>query len=387
MDEKKSVLIFSTAYLPFLGGAELAIKEITDRLHDLHFILITARMRCSLLPKEHMGNIEVYRVGIGVPIFDKILSPFLAAWYVFKITRHSPVCLFWSVMVSYTTITPVLLKMFGLYKNMPLLLTLQEGDSKAHITRARLGLVGFWWRFALQQADHVQVISAYLEKLAREFGYAGIVSVVPNGADIHKFTPSFDRVPRRMTGQISDDATPVIITVSRLVEKNGVDVLIKAFAEVCKKFPDVALHIVGDGKLRGELEALVNMLGIGNKTVFLGEVPHEKISACQSDAYMFVRPSRSEGLGTAFLEAMADGLPVIGTPVGGIVDFLKDGETGLFCKVDDPKSLAEKILLLLQDKELHKRLQDNGRRLVGEKYDWDGITLQMKTIFQSLCAS
>ena len=377
MDQKQYVIICSTAYLPFLGGAELAIKEITDRISDLRFILITARMRRDLPKKERIGNIDVYRVGVGVPFLDKIFSPVLAAWRIFIITRHFPVCLFWSVMVSYTTITPVLLKMFGLYRNIPFLLTLQEGDSEKHIFKGWFGLIAYWWRVSLRYASHVQVISTWLEKFAREFGYKGVISVVPNGVDVSKF--------KVQSSKFKVQDKKIIITVSRLVEKNGVDTLIKAFAEVHKKIPDAKLHMVGDGELRGELETLVDTLGIRSKTMFFGEVPHEKISACQSDAYMFVRPSRSEGLGTAFLEAMADGLPIIGTSVGGIVDFLRDGETGLFCKVDDPQDLALQIEKLFIDESLYTKLQENGRRLVEEQYDWNSIALQMKRIFNHLC--
>jgi len=100
-----------------------------------------------------------------------------------------------------------------------------------------------------------------------------------------------------------------------------------------------------------------------------------------------VRPSRSEGLGVSFLEAMAAGLPIIGTPVGGIPDFLKDGETGLFTKVDDPEDLAKKIELLFSDEALRQKLVRNGRKLVEEKYQWSKIARDMGKIFKELCAS
>lgn len=375
MEQKQCILIFSTAYLPLLGGAELAIKDITDRIHDSTFILVTARLRRDLPQREHVGNVEVFRVGIGVPLVDKLLSPFLASLRVHHIARRQHIKLFWSVMVSYTTITPVLLKMFGLYKNTPLLLTLQEGDSEKHIFEGRFGLIAYCWRRAFRYASHVQVISAYLEKLARNFGYAGLVSIVPNGVDIKKFPISPSKKEK------------IIITVSRLVEKNGVDTLIRAFAEVHEKFPEAKLHIVGDGMLRSELETLAGARGLGNAVTFFGSVPFEEIPLHLGRASIFVRPSHSEGLGTAFLEAMAVGLPVVGTSIGGIVDFLKDGETGLFCKVDNPKDLTEKITMLLENTALYDTLQKNGRQLVVEKYSWDDIAERMSAIFKNLCAS
>ena len=100
-----------------------------------------------------------------------------------------------------------------------------------------------------------------------------------------------------------------------------------------------------------------------------------------------MRPSRSEGLGTSFLESMAAGVPIIATSVGGIKDFLKDNETGLAVRIDDPRDIAEKIELFFSDENLQKRLQLNGRKLVKEKYEWSNIALRMKHIFKELIFS
>jgi glycosyltransferase involved in cell wall biosynthesis len=102
---------------------------------------------------------------------------------------------------------------------------------------------------------------------------------------------------------------------------------------------------------------------------------------------IFIRPSRSEGLGNSFLEAMAAGIPVIATPVGGIPDFLKDGETGLFCEVDNPRSIAQKVEKLLKDKESREYIVKNARKMVEEKYQWEAIAERMKEIFESASIS
>ena len=95
---------------------------------------------------------------------------------------------------------------------------------------------------------------------------------------------------------------------------------------------NVKLLIVGDGPLRENLKFKIKNLKLENKIELLGEVSPDKVPQYLAEADIFVRPSLSEGLGTAFLEAMAVGLPIIGTPVGGIPDFLKDDETGLFAR-------------------------------------------------------
>src|SRR3989338_7534047 len=118
----------------------------------------------------------------------------------------------------------------------------------------------------------------------------------------------------------------VVITVSRLVKKNGVMDLIDAMRFLPES---VHLLIVGTGELEDALKRIAADLGHAHRVHFLGHLSQDDIPPYLWASDVFCRPSLSEGLGNAFLEAMAAGVPVIGTPVGGIPDFLKDGETGL----------------------------------------------------------
>jgi len=178
----------------------------------------------------------------------------------------------------------------------------------------------------------------------------------------------------------------IIITTSRLVYKNGVDVLIKAAAELKKMAPEIKfkIKIIGAGSEEKKLKNLANKLKVDDIVQFFGHIKQEKVYDYLAEADIFVRPSRTEGLGSSFLEAMGAGLPIIGTQAGGISDFLKDGETGLFCKVDDPKDLAEKIKKLMTDEDLARRIAENGRRLVLEKYDWNDIAKRMKNLLSHI---
>ena len=111
---------------------------------------------------------------------------------------------------------------------------------------------------------------------------------------------------------------------------------------------------------------------------FAGFIAHEKLPTYLWASDIFVRPSLSEGMGNSFIEAMASGLPVIATPVGGIVDFLRDGETGLFCEVGNPKSIAQKIEKLIKDSESRQYIVENASGMVKDKYDWSLIAKRMK---------
>ena len=153
-------------------------------------------------------------------------------------------------------------------------------------------------------------------------------------------------------------------------------------AEVRKSIPGVRWQIIGDGPKRESLEHLAKSLGLDKAVVFFGGLPNEEISRYLAGARVFVRPSRSEGMGNAFLEALAAGLPIVGTPVGGITDIIRDGETGLFAAVDDPVGLASKVVSILGDPALASRIVANGRKMIEKRFSWDRIAPAFGELFR-----
>ncbi len=379
------VLIFSLAYFPLVGGAEIAAKEITDRLGSpihssvgVDFDLITLRFDKNHLSKEVMDGVNVFRVDAS-KLFFPIKSAFLAR----KLHRQNNYQITWSIMAAYAGFGALFFKI--LYPRVPLLLTLQEGDSESHILK-RVGVFYPLWRLIFKKADYIQAISNYLADFARRHGAVCPIEVVPNGVSLAAYKSYKTNRSNRIY---------TIITTSRLVYKNGVDILIRAVAELKRKTSDVHLDIrclkvklliLGDGPDRKSLERLSVELGVADVVKFIGHVDPELIPQYLSEADLFVRPSRSEGLGNSFLEAMAAGLPVIGTSVGGIPDFLINNINGLFCKVDDPNDLAAKIVRILGDPRLSRKLSENGRKTVEENYSWETVASKMKTILNSLNA-
>jgi len=389
---KKTIIIFSTAYFPHIGGAEIAVKEITDRIPEYNFILFTAKIKRGLLKTEKIGNILVYRFGFGFN-FDKFLLPILAFFKYFRIIsglkfRNSDLIM-WGIMASYGSIAAYFIKLIK--PNKHFLLTLQEGDSETHLKFGKLGLVGFFGKRIIKKADYIQVISYYLKSFALNQGARSPVTVVPNGVDTQKIKNSKMKMENenqneKLKNKLKIEKNEkVIITTSRLVYKNGIDVLIKAIYELKNIAPliKIKLLILGDGILKNELENLTLKLDLKNEVLFLGYILQDEIYDYLAISDVFCRPSRSEGLGNSFLEAMACATPIIGTNVGGIPDFLINNETGLFCEADNPRDLAEKIKTLLEHSELRDKIITNGKKLVDGNYDWDNIAERMKKIFVS----
>ncbi|MDD5072010.1 MAG: glycosyltransferase family 4 protein, partial [Patescibacteria group bacterium] len=353
-------------------------REITERISDIEFDMITARMDRKLPRFERLGNINVYRIGIGLPIFDKLWLAFGGAKFAKKSHEKNKYDAVWAIMASFGGLAAETFKKEN--PEVKFLLTLQEGDDLTEVERKTI-FIKKRFKNIFARADYIQAISRYLEDWAKKMGAICPIEVVPNGVDtgIKNYELRIKNHEFKKSLGIGEDEK-VIITVSRLVKKNGVGDLIEAIKSV-----EAKLLICGDGEERQKLEARSKKLGISDKVIFLGFIAPEELPKYYALADVFCRPSLSEGLGNVFLEAMAAGTPVIATPVGGIPDFLADGETGWFCRVRDPESIAEKIKWILDGKneEEVKKVADNARKMVEEKYDWEGIAKKMEKIFMS----
>ncbi len=362
---KPLLVVCTTAYRPLVGGAELAIENITKRIRDdFDVIIFTARLSKKYLQHEYGEDGEIVRLGVGF-YADKFFLPFLIAWKIRQVKKQR-LLVTWGVMVSYASIGARIAQILW---GTPFVLTLQEGNREWET-----GVSQWWWGGVIRGADHVTAISSFLIALAHERGHKGSTTLVPNGVDESFF---YERKP--------DTSNKLrIVSASRLVHKNGIDTLIAGCA-LLPQHTSWHLTLAGDGPLRTELEASVTRLGLRERVTFLGNVENRALPEIYRGMTIFVRPARSEGLGTAFLEAMAGGLVTVGTPVGGIVDFLKDGKTGFIISQDDAQSVADVLTHISQIKGSERdELVGMAQNLVKEKYRWEAISRSMKEVFFSL---
>lgn len=373
----KKILIFSVAYLPLVGGAEIAVREITNRMlqSEIEFDMITIRYNKRDSREEKIGKIKVYRIGRSwLPLrLRKLLFPFSAVRLAVRLHRTQRYDATWSIMASWSGFAGLFFSFR--FPKVPRILTLQEGDPLSSIRR-KVRLVYPFFRMIFTRATVIQAISTYLQNFAIDMGSKAPIEVIPNGVDGGRFSEEYppheiETLKHNLGKKLGDI---FLITTSRLVLKNGVKDMIDALLYLP---PRVKAIIVGDGPLRAMLEKHVASKELGDRVRFLGELRYEELPRYLKACDVFVRPSLSEGLGNSFLEAMAAGLPVIGTPVGGIVDYLKDGETGLFATPADPRSVAECVRRLLEDRNLLNSLARNGQSLALKHYDWNTVAKAM----------
>lgn len=379
------ILIFSTAYLPWVGGAEIAVKEITDRLPGIQFDMITANLNGEEAPVEKIGNITVYRLGKGVR--GKFFLPISGLLLARKLHRRNQYDIAWSIMASQASIAAALFKIFT--KNIRLILTLQEGDEEGYLKRYVGGndilfkiFIQPFHRLVFKKADLATAISTYLKSRAEEGGVRSSVIVVPNGVDLSLFLRNYSEEDlwtiKTALGKTADEK--YIITTSRLVTKNAVEDIIMSLTQLPGY---VKLLVLGVGEDYAHLQGVVEKKHLTDRVVFLGHINHAEIPKYLQVSDVFVRPSLSEGMGNSFIEAMAAGIPVVATPVGGIVDFLRDGETGLFAEVHNPHSIAVAVKKLLDQPALREHIVHTAREMVIARYDWKVIAEEMKVVFES----
>ncbi len=390
----KRVLIFSFVYYPrFIGGAEIAIKEITDRIspNDIEFDLIALRLDRRLPKFERIGNVNIYRIGFAgsqknsadsLPWYlhvNKYLYPFGALIKASQLHSKRKYNAVWGMMANYSGFGASFFKKW--HKNVPFILTLQEGDPIDYIKR-RVGIFSPIFKSIFLRADKIQTISKYLADFAGEMGAKCKVVVVPNGVDTDLFTIAYMKrdLDRLRTDLGIPLEVPLLVTTSRLVVKNAVGDVINALAYL----PEVYFLVLGTGYQDAELKTLANKLGIADRIKFLGYIPHNEMSKYLKASNIFIRPSISEGFGNSFIEAMAARIPVIATPVGGIVDFLRDKETGLFCEVNSPEDIARKVEIYLHDKNLRDEIVDNAFRMVAREYDWKFVASPLMLMLSML---
>lgn len=383
----KRVLIFSLAYYPHVGGAEVALKEITDRIPDIEFHMVTMRFSSTEAREEKIGNVFIHRIGNDSSRVNKFLFQGIAAWKAVVLHRHHHFDGIWAMMAHSAGIPAALFKIF--HPKVPYLLTLQEGDPPAYIEQLARPVWPLFSR-AFTSADGIVAESTFLGRWARRRGFQGSLEVIPNGIDAERFA----RVPSHaeleaVCARIGKKKNEVwLIHTGRLVHKNALDVVIRALPFLPEP---IHFFMLGDGPDKNALTQLANELGVATRVHFHPYVPLIDVPNYLKACDIFIRPSRSEGMGNSFIEAMAAGLPVIATQEGGISDFLFDAKrnpdkptTGWAVDKDSPEQIAEAVKNILAHPEQVTRMTATAMRMTTERYDWDLIAKQMRSVFDRL---
>ena len=239
---------------------------------------------------------------------------------------------------------------------------------------------------ALQGADRVVAVSSYTKNALVKVGLAPEkVIVINNGVDTTRFLPGLRS--QAIVDRFRLSNRRILLTLARLDERKGQDMMIRAIPKILGAVPDLAYLVVGEGSMMERLWALVSELRLESTVLFTGGVSDEDVLAYYRTCDVYAMPNRTtatgdtEGFGLMFLEAGACGKAVIGGKAGGVPDAIRDGETGFLVDGTSVDAIAEACIKLLDDRELRDRFGANGLEHAREN-DWSGKTQE----FLALCA-
>jgi glycosyltransferase involved in cell wall biosynthesis len=232
-------------------------------------------------------------------------------------------------------------------------------------------------RRALNRSDRIIVLSRFTrDKLRRAYKIPDDkIVIIPGGVDLERFYPATDRTGIRERLNIPGEKT-ILLTVRNLVPRMGLENLLHAMQAVIKTVPDAYLVVGGEGPLKDHLVSLTRKLGIDNHISFAGFIPEADLPDYYRATDIFILPTLElEGFGLITLEALASGIPVLGTPVGGTVEILSRLDSQYLFKDTGAESMAELIIKTCREFKdnptLRREVSSRCRVFVEENYSWE----------------
>ncbi len=342
-------------------------RELVRRGHRV--TMLTSRSRRGLARRETMDGVEVRRVWMPAR------RP--AGWIAHALAstpshyRHAAAADLFHAQ-TFATAPPAWPSRWR-YRR-PLVLTLHTSH---FLTRARRPL----WRPVLRRivasADFVLAASREILEVALSLYAHPRAEALLNAVDTQTFRPVAPALPPSARGRL--------IVPRRLFPKNGVEYFVRALPAIVARI-DVEAVVVGDGPERGRLERLAEELGVRERIEFLGARPHAEMPGILSSARLAVVPSLIEASSVAALEAMACGVPVAGSRVGGLPEIVDESVGALF-EPGQPPSLAEAVVRLWSDPEGLARRGEAGRRRVAERFSLARLVDRHLEIYRELLGS
>lgn len=377
--EKKKLIITASTFPRWRNDTEPRfVLDLASHLTDDFDVTVLVPMAKGAKVEEEMEGIHVIRYhyfpirewetlcypGAIVPrIKEKkiriFLVPFLFFSLYFNLKRLLPE---FDIVHAHWLIPQGIVQSF--FKK-PYIVTGHGGD----VTSLNKGIIKKLKVRCLKKAKYVTVVSDFLQDEVLQLCSLENIKVISMGCNLKKFGRKF-----YVKDYFGQEGKKVVLFVGRLAEKKGVTYLIEAMREI-----DAILVIVGEGPLKKEL---VNQArGMEDKVKFWGAKTHEELSIIYASSDIFVAPSITasdgdrEGLGLVILEAMASGIPVVASDSGGIAGLISDGVNGLLCQERNVMELRKKIILLLENRMLYKKMQNNAKNIV-EQFSYNILAKQ-----------
>lgn len=357
------------------GGVSSMVPYVQER-----FLKKGWEMELFSLPKRvrGKGTEEIgfrtfdWREYAGHPVVDKYIQTYKDYLWWIRLRIHKP----YDLIHAHHPIAALAMKQ--VFPNTPIIMTLHSSFERELVLNGRIvengpehAFLTSLYRELEERTDQLVTVSQsfrqYLGQYVRE---PERIIVIPNGYDERRFRP----VPH-------ENQVPQLISVCRQVPAKGLDVLLEACSLLKRKGLPFVLHLIGDGPIRQELEALAVRLNIYDDTIFYGYMLHPEEFMPFFD--IFVLPSRAEAFGSVFAEAALCCLSLVGTDVGGISEQIENGRTGLLVPPNDPQALFQALEKVMLDPAYRYQLARNAMEKAKKNYSLNRVIRQLQTLYES----
>lgn len=388
MFSKKLTILYPILhYPPVIGGLEQWSQNIAERQpENLRIIVVTGRVngapcferennvtiyRTSLFSLRDLSHSSILYIASAVPFI--VFRSFLLARGVDIFHCHGFVSALMGCFISMLTRRPFI----GTEQSVIWNNSISKLASRVIYRRARLCI-----------ASSRAVYEGF-----RKLGVKNI-EIIPNGVDLEKFIQKDKCATCKMSDtrlacpsgrQVRHKESVILLSVGRLEKVKGHKHLIEAFSIFKKEVKNAKLILVGDGSERGNLERQAEKLAVKDSIQFIGAVRHDDIGHYYHKADVFLMPSLSEGFGITAVEAMASGIPVIATSVGGLAELVEDKKTGLLVPPANASSLAEALRFILDNAKTADLLAKEGvKKATG--YSWNSIASRVGSMYKIIAS-
>ena len=383
------ICVVSPLYHLSLGGLGRQAVALTEMLAERGLNVFVVTRKLDVSPCDFKDDVPIFRVWALRPktymleditltnILISISFSISCALLLFKKRRDYTIVHFHGASIPLFINLPIL-KFLG--KKVIAKVAAAKLGAEAGSLKGKYSIFGFLLRIALKRVNVFVAISKEIEEGLLEDGILlQRIQNIPNFVDTKIFSPA---KKEKIKENLNICGKKCVIYSGRLVARKGIEVLLLAWKDVLKIFPEARLIIIGEGPLERNLKNMADQLDVENTVGFIGRV--DNIIDYLHATDIFVLPSFQEGLPNSLLEAMACRLPVVATRIGGVVDVVKDGENGILVNPGDSNDLTEGLLRLLKDDELAAYIALNAYKTIRNSYSIDSIATRYIELYRQL---
>lgn len=355
------------------GGTEQVVYDVVIRMNPKSF----ANDLCFLLGPGPVGNLYKTRGFQVNHLYWHIWKTPVTLLQFYKLLKREH----YQIIHAYGFKANLMARVIGKLAGVPQIISGLHSQYPS-VKKHRL----FFWfdRLTLPLTTYYVAVSRAAVNYLKSQGYPSFkFRVIYNGIDPTAFTRfNGDRYSLRKRYKLPTNKVPIIVCVARFRLGKGQETLLAALARLPTQ--NYRCLLVGDGPQRQSVEHLAEELNLGDRVKFMGARDHDEIAQILQLADIFVLPSLWEGMPMAIMEAMAAGLPVIATDVGGTGELVVQGETGLLVRAGDVVGLAREIARLLDDPELRRHLGARGRERITREFSLDKTVREYEALYEEL---